>query len=785
MFWRILKKDLKRKKTMNIILLLFVILCAMFASASMNNINAVNGGIDRYFELAGVPDVEVTMPPECGAKAEIEALDSVKEIKEVKPLVVWSSKNFRHKGEQLDTFINPAVVYSVDNSGIRIFDKDNNPIETVEKGAFYSTTPFIKDTDIKEGDTVVLEVGDTKIPLKYLGNMKGATFFTQSTANPILLMNPEDFATLDKEPSLHVSQVSYLILHVNTDDVKAIQDIAENYPAEVSLSLKEEQKSLYLYDMIAAYIMMAVSVLLMLVAFIVLRFSIGFTISEEFREIGVMKAVGIGNGDIRKLYVVKYLAISVTGAVLGFLGSIPLGKAMMDTVSKNMVLDSKDSIILGLISAAAVVLIILLFCYTSTRRIKKLSPIDAVRSGQTGERFKKKSLLHLGRSKLPATGFLSTNDVLSAPKRFGIISLVFAVCLLLVTSMSNFVMSLKSETLLDTFDIPQSEVNILDADLLSEMMLNTPSYQKTLDRIETLCADNGMPGKVSTTFLSSVETRHGDIKRSIMFEVIKGKTDYQFPIEKGSAPQKTNEIIVTPSVLKNMDAEIGDRLSARIDGKDYEFIITGTYSSFLTPAARLHTDFDMGNEPIDSTMGFNIHFDDNPDKSAIENRVAKLKTLLGTEKIYTESEAIQMVTGMSDTMTAMKSMMMILAVIVTAMIVILMERSFISKEKSEIALMKAVGISNTSIIWQHVLRFVIVSVFSCIIASLAVFPICNVLFSWICSMIGDVSKITCDYDPVDIFITCPAIIIGVTLIGAFFTALYTKTITASDAASIE
>ena len=59
MFWRILKKDLKRKKTMNIILLLFVILCSMFAAAAVNNIIAVTGGIEHYFDMAGVPDVTV------------------------------------------------------------------------------------------------------------------------------------------------------------------------------------------------------------------------------------------------------------------------------------------------------------------------------------------------------------------------------------------------------------------------------------------------------------------------------------------------------------------------------------------------------------------------------------------------------------------------------------------------------------------------------------------------------------------------------------------------------
>ena len=59
MFWRILKKDLKRKKTMNIILLLFVILCSMFAAASVNNIVAVVGGLDYYFEKADIGDYHI------------------------------------------------------------------------------------------------------------------------------------------------------------------------------------------------------------------------------------------------------------------------------------------------------------------------------------------------------------------------------------------------------------------------------------------------------------------------------------------------------------------------------------------------------------------------------------------------------------------------------------------------------------------------------------------------------------------------------------------------------
>ncbi len=54
MFFDILKRDLKRKKTMNIIILLFVILSVMFVSSSVTNLTAVTGSLDSFFDKAGV-----------------------------------------------------------------------------------------------------------------------------------------------------------------------------------------------------------------------------------------------------------------------------------------------------------------------------------------------------------------------------------------------------------------------------------------------------------------------------------------------------------------------------------------------------------------------------------------------------------------------------------------------------------------------------------------------------------------------------------------------------------
>ena len=67
MYLNILKKDLKRKKTMNCIILLFVVLSTMFFASSVNNILSVIGGLDRYLDMAGMMDqVAMVLEPDSG-----------------------------------------------------------------------------------------------------------------------------------------------------------------------------------------------------------------------------------------------------------------------------------------------------------------------------------------------------------------------------------------------------------------------------------------------------------------------------------------------------------------------------------------------------------------------------------------------------------------------------------------------------------------------------------------------------------------------------------------------
>ena len=56
MYRHILARDLRRKKTMNLIMLLFIVIASMFIASSLSIIIPVTTGLDTYFDKANLKD---------------------------------------------------------------------------------------------------------------------------------------------------------------------------------------------------------------------------------------------------------------------------------------------------------------------------------------------------------------------------------------------------------------------------------------------------------------------------------------------------------------------------------------------------------------------------------------------------------------------------------------------------------------------------------------------------------------------------------------------------------
>ncbi len=789
MYLDILKKDLKRKKAMNIILLLFIILATMFVASSVNNIINVTTALDSYFEMANAPDYLVATMNKNLAVDIDETVSSASAVDsyEAENILFLSSDNFIYEDENIITPGGTHLVHS--DICMNYFLSDGSILETVEPGEFYMTEAKADALGVDVGDKLIIELNGVKREFVLAGKIKDALFGPNQLSFTRYIISEEDSSVFLSAENTEEYYGGTLVYIYSTDIKTALTQIKPLLNNSILTMDRAFMKFCYIFDMIVVGILLVVSIILIIIAFVVLRFTISFTLSEEFREIGVMKAIGIRNFKIRGLYLVKYMGLSVIGAAIGLALSFPFGEMLMSVSSQTIIIGNQSPILVNILCAVLVIAVILLFCYGCTGKVKKMSPIDAIRNGQTGERFRKKSLMSLGKSKLPATPFLALNDIVSSPKRYGIISLTFFLCLSLMLILSATVSTMNSGSLSTTFGWADCDI-YLDSKIIMECMMEDgrEKLEKHLDDMEQALEENGIPAKCYQEIMFNLPVSFGENESNISIYQGTGTTMDMYEYTAGTAPKNTDEIAITRIAADKLNANIGDTITIKTIDGDKEYIISAFFQSMNMQGMgiRLHSDEYINYVQAQGGLNTQIMFTDNPDSKEMEGRIEELQRIFPDyENIETCAETVKDMLGVADTLAAVKSLIVILTIVIAALITVLMERSFIAKEQGEIALMKAVGTRNGKIYAYHALRFLFVGMIAVLMGEIFAMPLTHLCIDPIFKMMGMELAVDYSINPVEMFLTFPIIVLATTTLSAFFTALYTRKIKSSDTANIE
>ena len=788
MLFRILKKDLKRKKTMNIILFLFIVLATMFVASGINNVITVMNGTDYYLDKAGVGDfVIITM----GDNA-IGALDEMLETEpavlnyRIENVVFGAQDNVTKEDGTGVEAKNTTIFQSIDDSAITFFDKENQEIESIETGHVYVSGSFMEENGFEEGDILCLDHNGVEMSLILDGKAKDALLGSDLMGNTRFVLSDEDMQTLlaNEEISAHYQGE---ICYIDTDDVSAMSAAMTNATNVAFNGSRSTIKMCYVMDMVIAFIMLLLSICLIIVSFVVLKFSITFTISEEFREIGVMKAIGITNQKIRSLYIAKYLMMAIVGAVIGFFASIPFGNLLLQSVSENMVLGNENAILMNLFGAVLVVCAIVLFAYFCTGKVKKSTPIDAIRSGQTGERYKKKTIFRIHKSHTGTAMYMAINDILSSPRRFMTIIVSFSICTLFVLILVNTTATMKSPNLIHTFGT-KTDFYVTDvADVMDQMNSGSKEGMEEVFREKEAELEGlGMPAEfcVELWFKYTISFEGNDYVLTCQQGLGTEMSEYVYT--EGVAPQNEYEIAITPLVSEMIGAEIGDTVVIHYGDEDLACMVTAYFETMnqLGEVVRLHEDAPTDFRYISSAMSYQIDFTDDPSEEEIELRKERLMELYDNDKIMNATEYCMDCVSVVDTMESVQFLLLGITLVVVVLVTILMERTFIADEKSQIAILKAIGFKDREVIKWHVYRFGIVALIAVIIAACASIPMTDLCITPIFGMMG-AKDINYNIDPLQIFVIYPGIVFVMTILIAWITATYTKTIKSSDTANIE
>jgi putative ABC transport system permease protein len=763
-------------------------LAAMFIASSLSNISVITSALDDYIEKSNAPDLYfitvdgVNTPDD--EKAFENLIHNTAGVTGVREIPAYAVND----GEASDLAYD-LLIGTPEKTMVNLFQTDGTKLLEVPRGEAYVSLSYLTMTGKKIGDTIDIKTADYEKSFTITATVKDIIYGSFFMSIKRAFISEADFTEIGE----HSGFTACNLIGVDTEEQIITSKINTEFNNLNYFALSVFDKSainmMYFMDLLIAAVFIIVSVILVIISFVILHFTITFTISEEFREIGVMKALGIMPLRIRSLYLIKYIIISLFASFAGVLLSFPLGKFLLRQASQNMLIEENGSLFLNIFAGILVAIIVVFYSFLCTAKINKLTPIAAIRSGNMGETFTPKTFFNLSKSKLRPIPFMSVNDIFSNSRRYISMIITFMLGLILIIIPVNAFSTLDSSQMLTLFGLPESEIIMTEK---NKSEITTDYKEHVLNSFESVknkLSENGLltdDFKISQTLTIQSMIKFGDNSvKPLIHQTLGDIHAEDFDYIEGTAPVNTGEIAVTPYVSDTLNAKIGDFVMVDFGNGEREFLLTGIFQSmnnFPGNTARVNEDENLSTEKMMSFTGIQIDFNDN---YSTDSRIEKLREIFPKYSIEIGKDVVTSftgdVTGYIDSATRVT---LLIVIIVNTLMSSLMVTSFISDEKNDIAALKAIGFSDNSLIAWQTLRICIIFVIAGILGIILQIPLGQLALGYAFGMMG-VSELTLTIDIMKVFVYYPLLILAITGLAAFISSQRIRSINAIEVNGIE
>lgn len=776
MILRILKKDLKNKLAVNIILFLFILLATVFVSSSVNNIMVVTNATDYCMDMGKVGDVYVsTYEPEGQRRIDTwlkgKGSNLISDFSKDEAIILSSVnfKSFDGKDGGDYEIKNTIMLQTQWKENMVVYDMDKKLL-SLNDGEIALQQKEMDQNDLKVGDKIEIKIGEVIKTFVIKTAIMDPAFGGDFVGMTRYIISDNDFAAFKAGGAT----INYNY-NINSDDgssfLKALTK--EAFPIMISIQ-KSMFEFAYVMSLITASLLIIVGVCLIVIAFLILRFTIVFTFEEDYKEIGIMKAIGIKDLKIKNLYLVKYMALTGIASIVGCFISIPISNIMLESVGKNMMMESANAnFIVNVICCVCVAAIVLALCFLCTRRIRKYTAIQAIRGGQTGERFKKHSILKLHNTKrLNTSLFLAVNDVLSNISRYVVLILIFMIGIILIILPINTLTTMQSSEMIKNFCMtPDADFYIGNTLSSSEEVAKSYTINTIKDNMAQLKSDfkeKGMDIELETLAFYSLSVSAGSDDNMLQLMIlVPVNSDGSFiELYEGTRPRLKNEIAMSDKAMQELKVKIGDKVQVTIGGKKSDYIICGAYSNYMQMGTSgfLNENSDMKDVMPTGNWMYQCKFiGDAPTGNYLE----KFRNTFKDYNFYDQEGAMATQLGdIASRIDGLKIMILFLIGGVNVLITTLMIRIFIMSEKSQIAMLRSIGFSTGKIRSWQMYRISLVLIIGVVIGIILSTFLNDIALKPIFSMMG-ATHIKIVPNPLEVYLLYPIVLLAVISIAAY------------------
>lgn len=374
---RMILNDFAANKLVTVSICIFMAASAMMLGLTILLFGNLSTSIDRLMQEARTPDFlqmhagEIDQEKIAAFSGQQNAVESMQ-----------ISRFLNLQNSQI-TLSGHSLINSTQDNGLScqnqefdfLIDSENRKI-LPEPGEVYVPVCYKGEYGVQPGD--MMQIGTEKLTVA--GFLRDSQMNSMMASSKRFLVSKTDYERL-----MTLGSEEYLIefkLHDGSDInafATAYRDagLPENGPT-ITYPLIKMMNALS--DGMMILVIFLISIVVLFISVLCIRYLILTRLEKDKNEIGMLKAIGVSNKDIREMYFTKYLLLSAIGSFTGALAALfaakPLGMQMRVLYGEP---ENTDLIYLLMILATlAAVGIILLSVFRTLGSMEKMSAVDVL-----------------------------------------------------------------------------------------------------------------------------------------------------------------------------------------------------------------------------------------------------------------------------------------------------------------------------------------------------------------------------------------------------------------------
>ena len=754
MYYKIIHNDILKSRAITLITMLFIAAAALLVSLAAILAVNLSGAIDTLMTRAETPHF---MQMHAG---EIDT----------ERLVAFAEQNGNVDKLQVAEFVNvdgaqikfgtKSLADNVQDNGFctqndkfdYLLDLDGNVIN-VSDGEVYVPICYGKDGTAKVGDEA--EICGKKYTVA--GFLRDSQMNSLLSSSKRFLISKNDFAEIKS-----LGSTEYLI-EFRLKNFSALSAFESAYTS-AGLEANGPTITYPLFKMLNAIsdglmigVILFVSVLVVAIAFMCIRFTLLANIEDDYREIGVMKAIGLRIFDIKKIYLAKYTAVSAAGCMLGFALSFVFRGMLLENIRLSMGESENTSFafLFGIAGVLLVFLAIIVYVGGVLNRFRKISAAQAIRFGTSSDKSLGGKHFCLSGNKLFHTNiFLGIKDVLSRKRLYATMLTVLVLSAFIIIVPQNLYNTISAKSFSRYMGIGNCDIRI-DVQQTDDISEKTARIAKAIESDSAISRYTVLTTKTFETKLNdgTVERIKIELGNHSVFPV-----DYS----EGRAPDADNEIALSALNADELGKKVGDPVSLVIGGEEKNLTVCGIYSDITNGGKTAKAVFtDTSADIMWCVISAELL-----NQSLVDSKVSEYAERFNFAKVSGVEEYITQTFGSTISSIGMASCAAIaISLLITILVTLLFMKMLVAKDRSSIAVMKSLGFTNMDIRLQYVTRSVFVLIVGIVFGTLLANTLGEVLAGAVISSFG-ASSFVFLLNPFSAYLLCPLLLICVVPIAA-------------------